>query len=409
MNHVDNQYSIKTSDLGKWPKLALVGGVVGFVLIIALLLLVQGDFQKGLYFRSYLVGFIFWFNMAAGCLFWLMVQHLSGGAWGVMIRRITEAGSKMMLWSLLFIIPLLFGLHYIYEWTHTDIVKHDHVLAQKSAYLNVTGFYWRLAAYAVIWGWLAYRLSGLSTKQDRGIDPALTLSMKRWSAAGLLLLLMTMTFAAIDWMLSLEPHFSSSMYGPCVLTGQALGSMAFIVALLVVLVAKSPLKNRITSGHVHDYGNFLLAGTMFWAYVNFAQFLIIWSANVAEQVPYYLRRMTGGWGWVGAILICFHFFAPFLLLLNRKIKRDINVLVKLAYLIMVLRFVDLCYLILPAAHQENGYQGHMDILPIIAAAVAVIGIGGLWLAWFFKLLVQRPLLPVNDPYLQEALEFRGGH
>jgi hypothetical protein len=404
---LDNNYSIESADLGKWPKLALIGGLIGLVVTIAILVLVTPE-HKGIYLRSYLVGFMFWFNMAAGCLFWLMVQHLSGGAWGVMIRRVTEAGSKMMVWSLIFIIPVLLGMHYLYEWSHPDIVKADHTLSQKAAYLNVPGFYIRLVIYAVIWAFLAYRLSGLSTKQDKAINPKLTLSMKRWSAGGLLLLLMTMTFAALDWLLSLEPHFSSSMYGPIILTGQALGSMAFIVALLVVLVSREPMRSRLTSGHVHDLGNFLLAATMFWAYVNFAQFLIIWGANVAEQVPYYLRRMTGGWGVVGAGLIAFHFFAPFFLLLNRKLKKDIHVLVKVAYWILFLRFVDLCWLILPSASHST-FHGHMEILSIIVAAVAVLGIGGLWLVLFFKFLVKRPLLPANDPYLQEALEFRGGH
>jgi hypothetical protein len=153
----------------------------------------------------------------------------------------------------------------------------------------------------------------------------------------------------------------------------------------------------------------MLASTMFWAYVNFSQFLIIWSANIAEEVPYYLRRMTGGWGWVGALLIAFHFFAPFFLLLNRRLKQNINVLVKVALFVMFLRFVDLCYLILPSAHQQPTYQGHMDILSILVAAVAVIGVGGLWLFLFFRFLVTRPLLPVNEPFLQEALDFRGGH
>lgn len=408
MNNLGN-LKITFSDLGKVPRLSLIAGIVGLIITLLILVLVPGDESKGLYLRSYLVGFMFWFNMAAGCMFWLMVHHLSGGAWGIMIRRVTETGSKMMVWSLIFFIPMLFGLHYVYEWTHGDLVKADHVLAAKAAYLNETGFYIRLGIYLVIWAFLAYRLSGLSSKQDKGIDPILTIKMKRISAGGLLLLLMTMTFAALDWLLSLEPDFSSSMYGPCILAGQALGSMAFIVAVMVILVGHSPMKGRLNSGHVHDLGNFMLAATMFWAYVNFAQFLIVWSANVAEQVPYFLRRMTGGWGWVGAGLIAFHFFAPFLLLLNRKLKRDINVLVKLGYFILLLRFIDLCYLILPSAHQTPTYQGHMDILAIVVAAVAVIGIGGIWLVMFFRILVQRPLLPINDPYTQEALEFRGGH
>lgn len=400
--------NVTLNDLGKLPKFSLIAGVAGMVITLAILLLAGAE-HRGNFMLAYLVGFMFWFNMAAGCLFWLMVQYLSGGAWGVMIRRVTEAGAKMMLPSMLFFIPVLAGMDYLYMWADPKIVAEDYIIAQKTAYLNVPGFYIRLGIYIVIWGLVIWRLTALSARQDKGIDPVLTVKMKRWSAGGLLLLLMTMTFAGLDWLLSLEPHFSSAMFGPIVLTGQALGSMAMIVATLVILVRHSPMKNYLNSGHVHDLGNFLLAATLFWAYVNFSQFLIIWGANTAEQAPYYLRRMTGGWGWIGMFMIAFHFFAPFLLLLNRKLKKDINVLVKVAYYILFLRFVDLCYLILPAGHQYPMYEGRMDLLSILVSAIAVVGVGGLWLTGYCRFLVKQPLLPMNDPYTQEALEFRGGH
>lgn len=397
--------TVKTSDLGKWPKLALMGGAAGLIVTALCLVFVKPE----LFFRSYLVGFMFWFNMAAGCLFWLMVQHLSGGGWGIMIRRVIEAGAKMIVPTMIFFIPILIGLHAIYEWTHIDVVKNDIVLSQKAAYLNVPGFYIRLVIYMVIWGFLAFRLSALSSRQDQSVDPRHTVAMKRTSGVGMLLLFLTMTFAAVDWLLSLEPHFFSTMYGPVIMAGQALGSMSFVVAIMVLLVRVSPLRNRISSGHVHDLGNFMLASTMFWAYVNFSQFLIIWSANIAEEVPYYLRRMTGGWGWIGGFLIAFHFFAPFFLLLNRTLKKNLNALVKVALFILFLRFMDLCYLILPSAYQETMYQGHLDVILILVAAASVIGVGGIWIFLFFRLIVARPLLPINEPFLQEALDFRGGH
>lgn len=412
MNHPVTDLKIDMKQLGKLPKLALVIGVVG-LLLTAVSYFVVGN-ELGIFYRGYLVGFMFWFNLAAGSLFWLMVQHLAGGSWGVMIRRVVEAGARMLPWSVLFLLPvLIFGMHSIYEWTHTDIVEHDIVLKQKSPYLNTTGFFIRLAGYILIWAFLAYRLSWISARQDKGIDPLLSVKMKRISGVGMLMLFMTMTFAAIDWLLSLEPHFFSTMYGPVVMAGQALASMSFVVAIMVLLTTIGPMKGRLTSGHVHDMGNFMLASTMFWAYVNFSQFLIIWGANLAEEVPYFLRRMSGGWGWVGAFLIAFHFFAPFFMLLNRTLKKNLNVLVRVAMFILFLRFIDLCYLILPSAFDAHAadanYQGHVYPGSILVAALSVAGIGGIWLFFFFKNLVQRPLLPVNDPYLKEALEFRGGH
>src|SRR5690606_23421783 len=157
------------------------------------------------------------------------------------------------------------------------------------------------------------------SRQDKSIDPRATVSMKRTSGVGMVLLFLTMTFAAVDWILSLEPHFFSTMFGPVIMAGQALGSMALVVAIMVLLTAAGPMRGRLTGGHVWDYGNFMLASTMFWAYVNFSQLLIIWSANIAEEAPYYMRRMSGGWGWVGGFLIAFHFFFPFFLLLNRRL------------------------------------------------------------------------------------------
>lgn len=396
--------NVKTSDLGNWPKFGLIAGVVGLALT-ALSALFHGTEV----FRSYLVGFMFWFNISAGCLFWLMVQHLSGGAWGIMIRRVIESGAKMIVPVMVLFIPVLVGMGSLYEWTHTADVQKDAVLAQKQAYLNIPGFVIRLIIYIIVWGGLAWYLASVSSKQDKTIDPRHTISMKRTSGVGLVLLFLTMTFAAIDWMLSLEPHFFSSMYGPVVMAGQALGSMSFVVAVMVLLVRVSPLRDRVTSGHVWDLGNFMLATTMFWAYVNFSQFLIIWSANIAEEAPYYLRRMSGGWGWIGGFLIAFHFFTPFFMLLNRSVKKNINALVKVAIFILFLRFMDLCFLILPSGHQESEYQGHLDIVSILVAAFAVVGVGGLWLFLFFRFIVARPLLPVNEPYLQEALDFRGGH
>lgn len=412
VNYKPEEFKMESNKLGSVPKFALGAAVIGLLATVVAYFM-QRNGQQDFFYRSYLIGFLFWFNMAAGCLFWLMVQHLSGGAWGVMLRRVAEAGARTMPWIMLFFIPVIIGLKsgHLFEWGGGNDL--DYVLKQKELYLNEPSFFIRLAIYIIVWVYLAYRLAGLSYKQDEGIDPLLTIRMKRNSAVGILLLFLTMTFASVDWVLSLEPHFFSTMIGPIIMAGQALGSMALIVVVMVILVSAGVMRNRLTSGHVHDYGNFLLAGTMFWAYVNFSQFLIIWSANIAEEAPYYMRRMSGGWGWIGAFLIAFHFFFPFFLLLNRNLKKSLKTLVKVALFILFLRFVDLCFLVLPSAVDHNApdylYHGRMDFGSIAVAAFAVIGIGGVWVTLFFRSLVKRPLLPANDPYLKEALEFRGGH
>jgi hypothetical protein len=217
-----------------------------------------------------------------------------------------------------------------------------------------------------------------------------------------------MTFAAIDWVLSLEPHYSSTMYGAAVMAGQGLGTIAMAIAVMVLLMKRKPMSDLITPGHLHDLGKLMLAATMFWAYLNFSQFLITWGGDLASEIPYYLRRTSGGWGWIGAALIAFHFFVPFGLLLNRDLKRNPNSLVTVAYWIIALRFFDICFLVLPSEY-HNSFQGHMNLMAVLIAAISVVAIGGIWCYVFFLYLVKKPLMPVNDPYLMEALEFRGGH
>lgn len=402
-----SEANIKVSNFGKVPKIALTAAVIGLVLTV-LSYIVWGRAHGEGFFRSYLIGFMFWFNMGAGCLFWLLVQHLSGGHWGVVTRRVLEAGAKTIVPMLVMFIPIMLGLKSMYEWTNEALVQKDDILIQKAPYLNVSGFYVRLAFYFIVWGVFTFLLTRLSNKQDETGDPRIKGKLANLSGPGLVLFFMTMTFASIDWLLSLEPHYFSTMYGPVIMSGQALGSMAMIIAVMLLLTRHSDMSRVMTPGHFHDLGKFMFAATMFWAYVNFSSYLITWGANIAEEAPYYLRRMSGGWVWVSMGLIAFHFILPFVILLNRDIKRNPKALVKIAYYIIFLRFVDLCWLVLPSNTHEQ-FASKMELSTIAIAAFAVIGVGGVWMFVFLKFLQKKPLLPVNDPYLKEALEFRGGH
>lgn len=386
------------------PGLAMVMLLVGIIGTIVGFFFVDPD----VFYRSYLVGYMFWFNIAAGSLFFLMVQHLSGGHWGVVSRRVFESSAGTFIALAALLAPaLIFGAHDLFHWTHADAVANDPILQEKAPYLNLPFFWVRFVIYFVILAGLGMVLTRLSTKQDETGDPRLPGKMANVSGPGLVLLFLVMTFASIDWLLSLEPHYYSTMYGPIVMAGQALGAMSFVIAVLITLARFSPVNKMITSGHLHDLGKFLLATTMFWAYVNFSQFLITWSANLAEETPYYLRRMTGGWQYLSGSLIVLAFFVPFLLLLNRDLKRNPNTLVVVAIGVIIMRFFDLVVMIMPSVSHDH--HGHLDFGGIIVAAMAVLGVGGIWLMLFMRNLSRRSLLPVNDPYLQEALEFRGGH
>ncbi|MGI8908385.1 MAG: hypothetical protein ACR2IE_18075 [Candidatus Sumerlaeaceae bacterium] len=401
---------LKRSDLGKWPVIALAATVVG-----VLICLVLGLQDHDRFFRAYLVGYMYWFNIGMGSLLLLMIQHLSGGAWGVAIRRVLESSANNIKWMLLFFIPVLLGMHSLYEWTHEDVVAKDAIIQLKVAWLNIPFFLIRVAIYFGLWVLIAFLLKRWSTEQDATANPLIPGRMRNLCGPGIVIFFLTMTFAAVDWILSLEVHYYSTMFGPVVMIGQALVSMAFTIAILVLLSRIPPMNNILTPGHFHDLGKLMLAFTMLWAYINFSQFLITWSANLVEEIPYYLKRMSGGWGWVGAGLIAFHFFVPFCALLNRDLKRNPRTLIWVAIWVICVRFVDLSYLILPSAHNhhvegpESHFTGHFDGRAVLLALGSVLAIGGIWLTLFFRTLISRPMIPINDPYLQEALEFHGGH
>jgi len=413
--------TLRHADLGKWPKLAMIAGGIGLLVFIAFLFFLKPE----LYMRAYLIGYMFWLNIGLGSLLLLMIQHLSGGAWGVVIRRVLEASSRNIKWMALLFIPIMLpaAMHGLYEWTHKEIVAHDEVLQQKAAYLNETGFYVRAVVYFIIWALLAHFLGKWSVEQDKTANPRIPGRMRNLSGPGIVIFFLLMTFAGVDWILSLEPHYYSTMFGPIVMIGQALAAMAFTIAVLVLLSRFAPMSNVLTPGHFHDLGKLMFAFVMLWAYINFSQFLITWAANLAEEVPWYLRRTSGGWQWIAGGLILFHFILPFSALLNRELKRRPQTIIIMAIWIIVVRFFDLCFLILPSypsAHGAHGaegghadataaFTGHLHIEGFIAAFAVFLGIGGFWLTMFFRNLGQRPLIPVNDPYLQEALEFRGGH
>jgi hypothetical protein len=356
------------------------------------------------FFKGYLLGFVFWSGLSLGCLALQMVHHLSGGAWGVVTRRILEAATRTLPFVAVLFVPLLFGLEDLYLWARPEAVDADPILQHKASYLNVGFFVARAAVYFVVWSGIAWLLSRWSLQQEQG-DPGgvLSLRMQRLSGGGLVVYALTVFFMSVDWIMSLDPHWFSTIYGMLFMVNEGLSALAFTIAVLVLLTRAEPMRRVISPAHLHDLGMLMLAFVMLWAYLTFSQFLIVWSANLPEEIPWYLTRMEGAWRTVGIVLIVFHFFVPFLLLLNRDLKRHSTALVVVALWILVMRFVDLFWLIGPL-HGKGPMRLHW------ADIVGPIGIGGLWLAVFFWQLRSRPLLPLGEPYLPNALEHgRHGH
>ena len=378
-------------------RLALVVGLAGLLLCVLGFVVSREHF-----FKSYLLGYVFWISIALGSLALTMVHHLSGGAWGVVIRRVLEASSRTLPFMAILFVPLVFGIHDLYEWSHAEAVAQDPILQHKAPYLNVTFFVVRAVLYFAIWSALAFLLSKWSLEQDRG-GAAQGLWMQRLSGGGLVLYAVTILFMSVDWIMSLDPHWFSTMYGILFMGGQGLSALAFTIAVVVLLSRMEPMSRVIAPAHLHDLGKLLLAFVMLWAYFSFSQFLIIWSANLPEEIPWYLRRMDGGWQYVGLALILGHFALPYVLLLSRDLKRQGNRLILVAALVIVMRIVDMFWQIGPM-HGEEGLSLHwLD-------AVAPVALGGVWLAIFLWQLQTRPLLPLGEPYLAEALEHgRHGH
>jgi hypothetical protein len=374
--------------------------------IAALAVCAVGAYVKGdAFFRSYLLAYAFAVGIALGCLSIVLVQHLSGGAWGLMIRRVLESATRTFPVLAVMFVPVLLGLRLIYPWAQPETVAGDPMLTHKAKYLNVPFFAARAVVYFAIWLLLAHFLNKWSRQQDETGDKEMKRRLQDVSGPALLLVGGTVTFAAIDWLMSLDPHWFSTIFGILVLGGQALSAMAFVIAIMFLLSNHKPMSDALTPRHFHDLGKLLLAFVMLWAYFSFSQFLITWSGNLPEEIPWYLGRLHGPWRWIAGFIILFHFVLPFLLLLPRSANRNARLLSKVALLIIVMRYVDLFWLIGPSHH-----AGHASWADYVAPIVAPIGLGGVWFAFFLRQLKSRPLLPIGDPELEGALSFgRGEH
>ncbi len=380
--------------LERWQRRALMVGVAGLALTAG-----GGWMSRAQFFQSYLLGFLFWAGLTLGCFALLLLHQTFGAGWGFVMQRTLEAGTRVFPLLAALFLPLLFGLHDLYEWTHAEVVAGNAALTQKSAYLNVNFFVGRAAFYFLAWVGVAYWLNKWSRELDASGDPRLAGRLRTAGPPGLLVYGLTATFAGVDWIMSLEPHWFSTMFGLMLIAGQVLSTLAFVVIVVGRLAEHPPLAKVARPRHFHDLGNLMLAFTMIWAYLSFSQFLIIWSGNLPETITWYQHRSTGGWQWVALGLFLFSFALPFVLLLGRRTKRRTETLAVVGGLVLVMRLADLFWLVAPTF--RPGLAVHwMDL-------TAPVGIGGLWLAFFFYQLKSRPTLPELDPRLKEAFADEG--
>lgn len=366
---------------------AILAGVLGIALGT-----LGAVFSPTQFFRSYLVAYTFWFGIALGCLGILMIHHVAGGAWSAVIRRPLESATRTLPLLAVLFLPIAFGVHHLYEWAQAEHVAHDAILQHKSLYLNVPFFLGRAAAYFAVWIGIGLLLNRWSLEQDRTSDPSVARRLELLSRGGLVLVGLTMTFASVDWLMSLEPHWYSTIFGILVIGGQVLTAMAFIIPVAALLARRGPLSSVISTEQFHDLGKLLLAFVMLWTYFSLSQYLIIWSANLPEETPWYLTRQRGSWQWISIALILFNFALPLVVLLSRDVKRRAAALTTVALGIIAIRFVDSFWLIAPAFHPGGVSIHWLDI-------VTAVGVGGIWLSTYIWQLQRYPLLPLHDPAL----------
>ena len=373
-------------------------------------------------FRSYLVGFVFCTGLSVGSLAWLALGHMTGGAWALTSRRLFEAATRTLPLCALMFLPIIVSLfvhepnahgqaHSLYEWSDPAVVAGDAALQHKSIYLNIPFFVIRAVIYFAVWFFLAMLLNRWSAEQDSTGDPRIRRKMQDISGPVILLFGLTVSFAAVDWGMSLEPHWFSTIYGLIIMTGWGLAALAFMIMVASFLSRHEPMAEAYNSIHFHDWGKLLLALVMLYAYFAFSQFLIIWAGNLPEEIPFYLRRLHGGWQVAGLIVVLFHFALPFVLLLSRPRKQRAVSLRRVAALMLFMRVFDLVFYFAPSIHQGGEAEfGVRDLLTSFVPMFALtIGLSGIWLWYYFGQLASRPLLPLGAPDLEKALAMPEHH
>jgi hypothetical protein len=375
---------------------ALLAGAVGAVM------------NLDQFFRSWLVGVLFVLSFALGSLALLMLQHLSGGQWGLVARRVFEAATRTLPVVALLFIPVMFGLPRIFEWARPEAVAANHVLQMKAPYLNGQFFIARAIVYFAFWLACVWVLNKWSAAQDRGegVTKIDSIRFRRVSAPGLVFLVITVTLASVDWVMSLEPEWFSTIFGLLTVVGYGLTALAFTITVLAMIDRDHTAGAFLTSRHFHDLGKLMLAFVMLWAYLSFSQFLIIWSGNLPEEIPWYVARIRGSWGAVAIALVVGHFALPFSLLLSANLKKRSTTVARVAIFILVMRLVDLIWYVAPASRllvPGEAVTGYGPIIPMHWMDIVIpVGLVGIWIFLFARQLRTRALFPVNDPYFKEA-------
>ncbi len=384
--NIDPKTYLLTQTEGTRQRL-LALGVVGLVLSFI------GYFTNPeQFYHSYLVAFCFWSTLGLGAFFFLLMHHATGAVWSTVLRRMVEAVTGALPLMLIFFIPIIFGLHTLYHWSD---VGHDQLLIWKSPYLNTTFFGLRTVIYFVIWYLIISRLYTHSVNQTGAAGLG---RMRRLSAGGTVVFALTFTFAAFDWLMSTDPHWYSTIYGVYIFGGAYLSAIVFVALMAMLLQYNKILEKEISAEHYHDLGKLAFGFVIFWAYIAGSQYFLIWYGNIPEETIWFAHRWVGSWKSLSLILIAGHFIVPFIVLIFHAAKRNLGIFKAVAFLLLIMHWVDLYWNIMPSLHHDGVHISWLDFS-------TMAGIGGIFLWQTWNNLTRHPVVPLADPYLQQSINF----
>jgi hypothetical protein len=343
------------------------------------------------------VAFAFWATVTLGGLFFTLIHNTTHAMWSTVLRRIIETIMMTVPVMAILVIPVLFGIHDLYHWSHEDAVATDALLQKKAAYLNIPFFIIRTIFYFAVWMVLSFYLYRISKQQDKSFDPEQKEKLRKRSAPSILIFALTLTFASFDWLMSLDPHWYSTIFGVYIFAGSFLSAIAFVVLVLISLHKRNILTDVITVEHYHDLGKFLFSFTVFWGYMAFSQYFLIWYANIPEETIWFLHRWEGSWKYITMVLVFGHFVVPFLALMPRAAKRNLKFMRIISIWILLMHFFDLYWLVIPTLHKHGFHFSWMDL-------TAMVGIGGIFVWYFWQTYLKGALVPVNDTKLEESIK-----
>ena len=387
--------------------------VIGFAVLAVMVLYGLLGNHPTHFFQSYLIGYLFALSFTLGGFGWLCIHHLAGGGWGYVSRRVFEAGAKNITLMAVLFLPILFtvvsGNSDVYPWLDKDWAQGDHVVAQKLSYLNSGNWVLRAVICFAIWIGLATLMNKWSERQDATGEIVWRKKMKFLAGPALLTYVLTMSVASVDWVMSLEPAWFSSIYGAMFFLGQGLSMMAFTIVFVVWLSKFQPMKTELRVNRLHDLGNLQFAFILLWAYMEVSQFIIIWSAGLPEEITWYMNRSRHGFEYVSTALVMLQFFIPFFVLISRGVKRVKERIVKIALAIICIRVLDLWWIVAPSLHPGVAGTGQKPVFDsgfplFFTDLLAPVGFGAIWFGFFLRNFRQKPVLPTKDPIFSEHFD-----